>query len=565
MQYAAAHTDSLNVLCTFHAECWCSKGRLLFAGDCVPPRNGELPTVEYLLVSHMRIIEEYGVHHIERTRDKTFYKILSSTWRRLSVLDLSGGRSDLIFALAEVGSNITSVCIVGQACAANTIFTRDIHVIWLKTSDQVFGSSDPNESAGKRLANIAPQNGYDAVLVLHILDSVHFKHLSVFVGLLKSLMSYNAFMLSATPVFGHLVWHLEPWRLENIFSGLRYAVLWAMRGDQMEKEFGCSDCVLTLAVICGDRNGFALPPQMIFRPEEYLQLSNLNEYVYNWRQRVPVDDRKEVVSISELLAIEPSKNEELNFFMSWSKNFRSSLHWAILPNYHSPAQFAPADHVLSLALHMDISRLKLIELTCLSWNGAMSISIVIRNQNDVKMIDAAIRLPCTKNRARIHLVKSLSLAVYAVNFMRNVAVVFSGLAWVFMIDADFIPIIGTRQELELAIQSTPPWSSPRVFVAMAGYAKKPITLPINLSTFFEFTSQGERAGFGVYPINGSRDYQSHGPTDYIRWLSESRPYRVQYTTGYEPYFAALVQSDDFPFWDERFTKWGCDKQVGSWE
>ncbi len=84
-----------------------------------------------------------------------------------------------------------------------------------------------------------------------------------------------------------------------------------------------------------------------------------------------------------------------------------------------------------------------------------------------------------------------------------------------MIDADFIPIIGTRQELELVIQSTPPWSPPRVFVAMTGYAKKPIALPINLSTFFEFTSQGERAGFGVYPINGSLDYQSHGPTDYI--------------------------------------------------
>jgi len=78
-------------------------------------------------------------------------------------------------------------------------------------------------------------------------------------------------MLSSTPVFGHLVWH-EPWRLENIFSGLRYAVLWAMRGDQMEKEFGCSDCVLTLAIICGERNGLALPPQMIFHPEEYLHL-----------------------------------------------------------------------------------------------------------------------------------------------------------------------------------------------------------------------------------------------------------------------------------------------------
>jgi len=141
-QYAAAHTNSLNVLCTFHAECWCSQGRLLFAGDCVSV-SGELPTVEYSLVSHMRIIEDYPVHQIERTRDKTLYKVLSSTWRRLSVLDLSGGRSDLIFALAEVGSNITSVCIVGQpCCAANTIFTPrfgHIHVIWLKTSDQVFG------------------------------------------------------------------------------------------------------------------------------------------------------------------------------------------------------------------------------------------------------------------------------------------------------------------------------------------------------------------------------------------------------------------------------------------
>jgi hypothetical protein len=273
---------------------------------------------------------------------------------------------------------------------------------------------------------------------------------------------------------------------------------------------------------------------------------------------VPVDDRKEVASISDLLT---SKNEQL----SLGKNFSSSFPWAILPNYHSPAQFAPADHVLSLALHMDITRLKLIELTCLSWSGPMSVSIFIRNQNDVYLIDETIRLPCAKNRARIHLVKSLRLEIYAVNVMRNVAVVYSGLPWVFMIDADFIPIIGTRQELELAIQSTPPGSPPRVFVAMAAYSKKPITRPINLSTFFELTSQGERSDFGVYPMNGSCDYQSHGPTDYIRWLSESRPYRVHYTTGYEPYFAAYVRSDDFPFWDERFTKWGCDKQVGSWE
>ena len=85
---------------------------MLVAGDCVS-LSGELPTAEYLLASHMRIIEEYPVHHIERTRYKTLYKILSATWRRLSVLDLSGGQSDLIFALAEVGSNITSVCIVG--------------------------------------------------------------------------------------------------------------------------------------------------------------------------------------------------------------------------------------------------------------------------------------------------------------------------------------------------------------------------------------------------------------------------------------------------------------------
>jgi hypothetical protein len=180
----------------------------------------------------------------------------------------------------------------------------------------------------------------------------------------------------------------------------------------MEKEFRCSDCVLTLAVMCGDRNVFVSPPQMIVRPDEYLHLSNQKEYVYHWRQRVPVDDRKEVASISDLLT---SKNEQL----SLGKNFSSSFHWAIFPNYHSPAQLAPADHVLSLALHMDITRLKLIELTCLSWSGPMSVSIFIRNQNDVHLIDEAIRLPCTKNRARIHLVKSLGLELYAVNFMRN--------------------------------------------------------------------------------------------------------------------------------------------------
>lgn len=52
----------------------------------------------------------------------------------------------------------------------------------------------------------------------------------------------------------------------------------------------------------------------------------------------------------------------------------------------------------------------------------------------------------------------------------------------------------------------------------------------------------------------------HGPTDYNKWYTSTKPYRVNFALNYEPYFVTTKKFNLPPFW-EHFTGYGKNKQT----
>lgn len=157
-------------------------------------------------------------------------------------------------------------------------------------------------------------------------------------------------------------------------------------------------------------------------------------------------------------------------------------------------------------------------------------------------------------------------ALYPVNAMRNRALAAARTDVVLLLDVDFWP---SAELGELA-------SSARKYASLreATAARNAIVLPafetrdsggVGVEAARDAALDGKSAAAQMYrdgrlkAFHADRYRAGHRATDYAKWLEATRPYRVRYEEGYEPYI--LVARAAVPWYDERFVGYRKNKVV----
>lgn len=157
-------------------------------------------------------------------------------------------------------------------------------------------------------------------------------------------------------------------------------------------------------------------------------------------------------------------------------------------------------------------------------------------------------------------------ALYPVNAMRNRAIANARTDVILLLDVDFWPSV----ELLDLMRHLEKYKHLRSMVD-AGYA---VVLPayetrdsaeIGIEVAKEAVRKGKDSAITMFwdgrlkPFHADRYKAGHRATDFRKWLVATRPYRIQYEEGFEPY--VLMDRRFVPWTDERFVGYRKNKVV----
>lgn len=224
------------------------------------------------------------------------------------------------------------------------------------------------------------------------------------------------------------------------------------------------------------------------------------------------------------------------------------------------ASTSPNSEKICIVSQCSVDRLERLEKLGKLWNGAISVAVLIRSDNDASAFERLVQ-NWGDRKAWWNLVaarpsgQTLSNALplydrtYPYNTLRNFALSKSTSPYVFLIDIDFMPSRG----LYAALQGSLPLSEGKslVVAAFKTHGKVPRDM--------EELRNAMRAGNATTFQDG---YINHRATNTSRFMTETSPYEVQYELDYEPYVVARRVSAQFPLprYDERFRGYSHDKQ-----
>ncbi|CAH1783095.1 unnamed protein product [Owenia fusiformis] len=154
---------------------------------------------------------------------------------------------------------------------------------------------------------------------------------------------------------------------------------------------------------------------------------------------------------------------------------------------------------------------------------------------------------------------------YPINMLRNAAVRSVRTEYMFLVDADFLPSPNFQEIFDMTLKANFKKRSHESFdktafvVPAFEYMEDPEpTDPLahSKAELLEIVLN-EQSNIEVFRILESPD--AHKPTDYQRWYTNSKIYRIKnYQDKYEPY-VVLRKNDKVPLYDERFDAYGMNK------
>lgn len=217
---------------------------------------------------------------------------------------------------------------------------------------------------------------------------------------------------------------------------------------------------------------------------------------------------------------------------------------------------------ISIATQCSMDRLDKLEAMTIAWAPA-SVVCAVHLPHATSREFTELRELHARHAATLHLIlrtehatpSSWASALYPINALRNAAIdaVKSSLA--FILDVDFIPSRGAHDRLCRAMAALEADKSALVVPAFELDAKCPMPLGRKLDVR-DAVRDGTAEGFHMSGYS-----KGHAPTHFERWLtdSDSKPYRVLYQEGFEPYVVVDRTRSRFPRFDERFRGYGLNK------
>ncbi|CAG9571674.1 unnamed protein product [Danaus chrysippus] len=258
-----------------------------------------------------------------------------------------------------------------------------------------------------------------------------------------------------------------------------------------------------------------------------------------------------------------SQNEVVTYKMNHSDlclSFRAAQRVKLRTHiYYMDYSYMNVDSFdVTLVLQLSMDRLQFLERIVKYWEGPLSAAIYL-SDCEVTKLESFIRDWSStlniRNNIGYHLVFKHDSVHYPVNYLRNVALENVNTPYVFLMDADFVPMAGLYRYLRESIKVINPYPQKKCLVVPAfetqRYRASPPRNKEELLSRLSINHIGDVAPFR------SREWpRGHRPTNYIRWSTATAPYEVDWQSDYEPY---LVAHRSIPKYDTRFSGFGWNK------
>ncbi|KRZ24161.1 Glycosyltransferase-like protein LARGE2 [Trichinella pseudospiralis] len=208
---------------------------------------------------------------------------------------------------------------------------------------------------------------------------------------------------------------------------------------------------------------------------------------------------------------------------------------------------------VTLLTQLSFDRLVSLNRLLIQWTGPI---IAVLYLTDAEAFQLATFMENNflniRNNVIIHVVYKEG-NLYPVNKLRNIALQSSITPFVFMNDIDFVPATGLYEYLLQILPQQSDASAPKkayIVPAFEVYSYH-VIIPESKTDLLKSLDSGE-----IHIFRSKEWVKGHLATDYDRWRTALEPYKIAWSTDYEPYF---VVGRDVPLYDERFVGFGWNK------
>ena len=202
---------------------------------------------------------------------------------------------------------------------------------------------------------------------------------------------------------------------------------------------------------------------------------------------------------------------------------------------------------VTLATHLDHNRLGLLEKVLNHWDGPASVAIHVTDSQVQSVVDFLLDSESLRERRNVsyHLVFRVGPS-YPPNHGRELAHRFVSTPYMFILDVDFVPSYGLYGVLKEKLENKAFGSMDKTAIVIPAFEtgnhkfKIPFTKAAMVKLFVKHM---------VHQFHHKKFYAGHGPTNYTKYKTATKPYSVSWKNDYEPFY--VVKSTVVSF-DHRF-------------
>uniref|UniRef100_A0A8D8SAD0 Glycosyltransferase-like protein LARGE2 n=1 Tax=Cacopsylla melanoneura TaxID=428564 RepID=A0A8D8SAD0_9HEMI len=209
---------------------------------------------------------------------------------------------------------------------------------------------------------------------------------------------------------------------------------------------------------------------------------------------------------------------------------------------------------VTLVAQLSMDRLQMVELLFKHWEGPISLTLYMSDAEAQQFLSYAGNSEALRSRYNIgyHVVYKEG-NFYPINMLRNVALDQVNTPYVFLLDIDFLPMLGLYSYLKSTIRGMDIMHDrKKVLVVPAFETQRYRTaFPSSKQSLVSMLAEG-----ALYTFRYHVWRQGHAPTNYTRWINATAPYRIDWAPDFEPY---IVAHRDLPRYDTRFVGFGWNK------
>ena len=238
----------------------------------------------------------------------------------------------------------------------------------------------------------------------------------------------------------------------------------------------------------------------------------------------------------------PSQRDQCRLFAWERKAHRRELPFLLGHSYNSSGEYD-----VTLTTHLDYNRLNLLERILGHWDGPASVAIHVTDSQVQGVIDYILNSKSLQHRLNVsyHLLFRVGPS-YPPNHARELAHRFVSTPYMFVLDVDYVASFGLYGALKEKLEANLFGSMEKTAVAIPAFetSDKNIKVPHSKLKMVQLFVKHK-----VHQFNHKYFYQGHGPTDYKKWVTATKPYFASWQNDYEPY--CLLKTSVFSF-DHRF-------------